>query len=99
MLLRLGPRRTIFRDPLMESPTRLSVSRPTLAAALSASRTTILGAAMGGAAGGLVADVAVGGKLASLGNRLIGATAQKLTDAFFANLSDALTPPEEARSA
>jgi hypothetical protein len=31
------------------------------AAALSASRTTILGAAMGGAAGGLVADVAVGG--------------------------------------
>ena len=45
------------------------------------------------------ADVAVGGKLASLGNRLIGATAQKLTDAFFANLSDALTRPEEARSA
>lgn len=43
------------------------------------------------------ADIAVGGKLASLGNRLLGATAQKLTEAFFTNFSDALAQPEEAR--
>lgn len=42
------------------------------------------------------ADVAVGGKLAALGNRLIAATAQKLTDEFFANFTNALTAGEEA---
>ncbi|MEY8799130.1 CoxG family protein [Leisingera sp. XS_AS12] len=42
------------------------------------------------------ADVAVGGKLASLGSRLIKSTAQKLTDAFFANFSENLAVPEAA---
>ncbi|MEH6834900.1 MULTISPECIES: CoxG family protein [Falsihalocynthiibacter] len=37
------------------------------------------------------ADVAIGGKLAALGNRLIKATAQKLTSEFFANFTTALT--------
>ncbi|MEY8120224.1 CoxG family protein [Falsihalocynthiibacter sp. BN13B15] len=37
------------------------------------------------------ADVAIGGKLAALGNRLIKATAQKLTGEFFANFTTALT--------
>ncbi|WP_322867264.1 carbon monoxide dehydrogenase subunit G [Aquicoccus sp. G2-2] len=37
------------------------------------------------------ADVAVGGKLAALGNRLIGATAQKLTDEFFTNFQAVLS--------
>ncbi|WIY24736.1 CoxG family protein [Parasedimentitalea psychrophila] len=41
------------------------------------------------------ADVAVGGKLAALGNRLIKSTAKKLTDEFFANFTKALTAEEE----
>ena len=41
------------------------------------------------------ADVAVGGKLAALGNRLIKSTAQKLTGEFFANFDRALTGEEE----
>jgi uncharacterized protein len=45
------------------------------------------------------ADVAVGGKLAALGNRLIKATAQKLTGEFFANFTNALTREEEAPTA
>jgi uncharacterized protein len=42
------------------------------------------------------ADVAVGGKLAALGNRLIASTAQKLTDEFFANFTNVLAAGEEA---
>ena len=42
------------------------------------------------------ADVAIGGKLAALGNRLIKSTAQKLTDEFFANFNSALADDEEA---
>ena len=45
------------------------------------------------------ADVAVGGKLAALGNRLIKATAQKLTGEFFANFTTALTGEEDASAA
>ncbi|TDE37957.1 CoxG family protein [Antarcticimicrobium sediminis] len=45
------------------------------------------------------ADVAVGGKLAALGNRLIKATAQKLTGEFFANFNTALTCEETAPTA
>ncbi|NRB17039.1 MAG: carbon monoxide dehydrogenase subunit G [Rhodobacteraceae bacterium] len=41
------------------------------------------------------ADVAVGGKLAALGNRLIKSTAKKLTGEFFANFTKALTGEEE----
>lgn len=41
------------------------------------------------------ADVAVGGKLAALGNRLIKSTAQKLTAEFFSNLTTALTGETE----
>ena len=39
--------------------------------------------------------MAVGGKLAALGNRLIKATATKLTGEFFANFDRALTGEEE----
>lgn len=42
------------------------------------------------------ADIAIGGKLAALGNRLIKSTAQKLTDEFFANFNSALADDEEA---
>lgn len=42
------------------------------------------------------ADVAVGGKLAALGNRLIASTAQKLTDEFFENFKNALASEESA---
>lgn len=45
------------------------------------------------------ADVAVGGKLAALGNRLIRSTAQKLTDQFFANFNSALAAEEETPAA
>lgn len=45
------------------------------------------------------ADVSVGGKLAALGNRLIKATATKLTGEFFANFDRALTGEEEAPAA
>jgi carbon monoxide dehydrogenase subunit G len=42
------------------------------------------------------ADVAIGGKLAALGNRLIASTAQKLTDDFFTNFTNVLAAGEEA---
>lgn len=45
------------------------------------------------------ADVSVGGKLAALGNRLIKATATKLTGEFFANFDRALTGEEETPAA
>ncbi|MBR9652265.1 CoxG family protein [Thalassovita aquimarina] len=45
------------------------------------------------------ADVAVGGKLAALGNRLIKSTAQKLTGEFFANFDRALAVEEDAPAA
>ena len=45
------------------------------------------------------ADMAVGGKLAALGNRLIKSTAQKLTDKFFANLNGILAGDEETPAA
>jgi len=45
------------------------------------------------------ADVAVGGKLAALGNRLIKSTAQKLTGEFFTNFTTALTGEKEEPAA
>ncbi len=45
------------------------------------------------------ADVAVGGKLAAQGNRLIKSTAQKLTGEFFANFDRALAVEEDAPAA
>lgn len=45
------------------------------------------------------ADVAIGGKMAALGNRLIKATAQKLTGEFFTNFTIALTGKERVPAA
>lgn len=43
-----------------------------------------------------VADAQIGGKLASLGGRLVQATAKKLSDQFFTSFADALNAPVEA---
>ncbi|MFG1224941.1 CoxG family protein [Xanthobacter wiegelii] len=42
-----------------------------------------------------VADAQIGGKLASLGGRLVQATAKKLSDQFFTSFADALNAPVE----
>lgn len=46
-----------------------------------------------------VADAQIGGKLASLGGRLVQATAKKLSDQFFTAFADALNAPSEAAGA
>lgn len=43
-----------------------------------------------------VADAQIGGKLASLGGRLVQATAKKLSDQFFTSFAEALNAPVEA---
>ncbi|QRG06024.1 carbon monoxide dehydrogenase subunit G [Xanthobacter dioxanivorans] len=43
-----------------------------------------------------VADAQIGGKLASLGGRLVQATAKKLSDQFFTAFAEALNAPAEA---
>lgn len=42
-----------------------------------------------------VADAQIGGKLASLGGRLVQATAKKLSDQFFTGFAEALNAPAE----
>ncbi len=42
-----------------------------------------------------VADAQIGGKLASLGGRLVQATAKKLSDQFFTSFAEALNAPVE----
>lgn len=42
-----------------------------------------------------VADAQIGGKLASLGGRLVQATAKKLSDQFFTSFAEALNAPAE----
>ncbi|MFG1264470.1 CoxG family protein [Xanthobacter aminoxidans] len=42
-----------------------------------------------------VADAQIGGKLASLGGRLVQATAKKLSDQFFTSFAEALNAPTE----
>lgn len=42
-----------------------------------------------------VADAQIGGKLASLGGRLVQATAKKLSDQFFTSFAEALNSPAE----
>ncbi len=43
-----------------------------------------------------VADAQIGGKLASLGSRLIQATSRKLADQFFSSFAEALSAPSDA---
>ena len=41
-------------------------------------------------------EAQIGGKLAQLGQRLVGGTAKKLADSFFANLAGRFAPAEAA---